>query len=600
MFKRFFFQTLSSFTGTMVALVIAGGIIVAVIGGMVSHFAGSSNKEKTEVKKGSILSIKLEGDISECEKPFSPSLSMLMSGNLEAPQTLRDLSASLKEAAINKDIAAVYLKCGSLVAGPATLDALRNDLLKFKKETKGQKKIYAYADDYSQGSYYVASVADSIFLNPEGSFAMRGLAMQNFYFKDLLDKVGIKMQIAKVGTYKSAVEPFTREGMSEPARAQLDTMITNMWGYLQANLCKERKDLTPRLIDTLINRDNISFAAATLARKYGLVDALIYDREMKRKLAIASRCEVEDLNLVDSQTLLKKVKPADKDYDADNRIAVLYAVGNIEDGNESEIDYNKIVPIIDKLAEDTKVKALVLRVNSPGGSVYGSAQIGEALDHFQAKGKPVVVSMGDYAASGGYWISAKADRIFSDPMTLTGSIGIYGRFPCIEGTVQKLGVNVDMVATNPEAVFPNLFEPLEESQHRVLQAAVERGYDQFVKRVSEGRHMPEERVRRIADGRVWDGQMAVKIGLVDQLGGLEEAIAYVAEMAKIGKDFKLAAYPEYNPSLFDIMMSGGVSAACLKNAIQNRDATVIGNYLMNRLLSLSNMQAYMGGIAVKL
>lgn len=600
MFKRFLFQTLSSFTGAVVALVIGGVVLAAIVGGMMASLSGGSEQEEPKMKKGSVLMLKLEGDIQECEKPFSPDFTMLASGNFDAPQSLKELTASLREAAVNKDIVAIYLKCGSLIAAPATLDALRDQLIEFKKTTKGEKPLYAYADDFSQGSYYVASVADSIFMNPEGSFALRGMATQNFYFKNLLDKVGVKIQIAKVGTYKSAVEPFILDHMSVPARAQLDTMLTNMWGYITDKICASRAGLTREAIDSLINRDHISFARADLAARANLVDGLLYDREIKTKLSRASGCQVEHLNLVPTATLMAKVKPADKNYDAKRQIAVLYAVGSIDDGNESEIDYNKFVPIIDRLADDERVKALVLRVNSPGGSVYGSAQIGEALDFFAAQGKPVIVSMGDYAASGGYWISAKAKRIFADPLTLTGSIGIFGMFPCVEETAKMLGVNVDMVATDPEATFPNLFAPLTAEQQGVLQEAVNRGYDQFVARVAEGRHMSEAHVRQIAEGRVWDGQKALQIGLVDELGSLQQAIAYAAKAAAVDDDYELAAYPEYNPSLFDMIMTGGVSAGELKSALKARDTAVIEQYILNRILSRNRVQAHMGEFSVRM
>ncbi len=598
MFKKFLFQTLSSFTGAIIAIIVGSVVLAAIIGGVIAGVSGGSKDVPAKVKGGSILTINLDGDIQECEKPFSPNLAMLTSGKFEAPQTLRDISAALKEAASNKDIVALYLKCGDLTAAPATLDALRNDILEFKKSSKG-KKVYAYAEDFTQGCYYVASVADSIFMNPEGAFALRGLAMQNFYFKNLLDKVGIKMQIAKVGTYKSAVEPYIMEHMSQPARAQLDTMLTNMWTHITTNISSARKGVSPQLIDSLINRENISFARADIAVKNKLIDALLYDREIKQKLADASKCKPEGLNLVEISTLLKNVRPADKNYDSKKQIAVLYAVGDIEDGNESQIDYNKFVPIINRLAEDDGVKAMVLRVNSPGGSVYGSAQIGEALDYFKSKGKQLVVSMGDYAASGGYWISAKADRIFADPMTLTGSIGIFGMFPCVEGTSKLLGVNVDIVATDPEALFPNLFRPLSDEQQAILQRSVSRGYDQFINLVAEGRHMSDKQVRLIAEGRVWDGQKALQIGLVDQLGGLNDAISYAAKAAKMGDDYQLAAYPEYTPSFFDMIMSGGMSAAELKTAIKTHDINAIESYMANRILSRKALQAHMGEFSVR-
>lgn len=600
MIKRFLFHTLSSFTGTTIAMVIVGIVTAAIIGVAVAGLSGKSENKKTEVKKGCILTINLSGEIQECEKPFSPSLYMLTSGKFEVPQTLHDICTSLKEAAANKDVAAVYLKCGDLSAAPATFDAIRNAILEFRETTNGEKKVYAYAEDFNQGCYYVATAADSIFMNPEGSFALKGLTMTNFYFKDLLDKAGISMQIAKVGTYKSAVEPYTLTHMSEPARAQLDTMLTDMWHHITKNISGSRSGITPAILDSLIDRDNISFAPTELILNYKLVDGLLYDRQMKEKLAYASGGRTDKLNLVDTHVLLGKTKKAYKNYKSKKQIAVVYAVGDIEDGNDSQIDYNRFVPLINELADEEGVKALVLRVNSPGGSVYGSALIGEALDYFKSKGKPLIVSMGDYAASGGYWISAKADRIFADPMTLTGSIGIFGMFPCVEGTAKMLGVNADMVSTNPTASFPNLFKHLSENQHDVLQKYVERGYTKFIDCVAEGRHMAEERVRQIAEGRVWVGMRALQMGLVDELGGLDEAIAYAAKEAEMDKGYELAAYPEYDPSFFDMVMSGGVSAANLRTAIEKQDLSIIETYLVKRLTTRHPFQARMGEFAITL
>lgn len=309
--KRFLFHVFSSFTGVVVAMMIVGIICVAIIGGIVAGL-GNNSDVKTEVKKGSILSINLCGEIQECEKPFSPSIAMLTNGNVGSPQILKDITTSIKEAATNKDIVAIYLKCGDLYAAPATLDALRNEIVKFKKTAKGEKKVYAYAEDFNQGCYYVASVADSIFMNPEGAFTLKGFSIPNFFFKGLLDKVGVKMQVAKVGTYKSAVEPYILEHISEPARAQLDTIISNMWLYVSENISASRKGVTPSLIDSLINYENISFASSDVALKNNLIDGLVYDRQMKQKLAYASKRKVDELNLVETSILLKKSKKTDK------------------------------------------------------------------------------------------------------------------------------------------------------------------------------------------------------------------------------------------------------------------------------------------------
>lgn len=588
MVKRFLFNTLSSFTGAIIALIIVGIAAAAIIGGIVSSFSGSDSQQ--EVKPGSILTIDLIGNIAECEKAFSPDFGMLMRGEFEAPQNLPTLISAIQDAADNKDIVAVYLKCSNIYAEPATLDALRHELIKFKEKTAGKKKIIAYADNFDTGSYFVASVADSIYLNPAGSMSISGLSYGKFFYKELLDKFGVEFQVAKVGTYKSAVEPYLMQEMSEPARAQEDTLLTNQWKYIRDNIAKVRKGVSPTDIDSLINRRFISFAKADLAVKSHLVDELLYERSVNARLAKIAGCEVDKLNLVEPSTVIGDKKWGDA-YDADNRIAVVYAYGEIADGNDNEVNYEKLVPVITDLADDEKVKGLVLRVNSPGGSVYGSDQIGEALDYFKSKGKPFVVSMGDFAASGGYWISATADRIFADPLTITGSIGIFGLFPNVSGTLDKFGVNFQIVGTNPEADFPTGFTSMTDSQMKVLQDYVERGYDQFVTRVANGRKLPKEKVLAIAEGRVWDAQSALKIGLVDQLGYLQDAIDYVAEKAKTGKEYNLATYPKFEPSFMDMMMLGGVSVADINDAVKYRKKEVLSTYMINRILSRNPVQA---------
>ena len=588
MFKRFLFNTLSSFTGAIIALVIAGVAVAAIIGGVISSFAGDDSKP--EVKPGSILTIDLNGDIAECEKAFSPDFSMLMQGKFEAPQNLPTLINAVREAVDNKDIVAIYLKCDHLSAQPATLDALRHELLKFKEQTGGKKKIIAYANDFNTGAYFVASVADSIYLNPAGDMSLSGLTVGKLFYKELLDKLGVEFQVAKVGTYKSAVEPYLMQEMSEPARAQEDTLLTNQWKYIRDNIAKVRKGISPADIDTLISRKYIAYAKPELAVKSHLVDELLYERTVKERLAKLAGCEVEKLNLVDPSTVTEKKTWGDA-YDAKNRIAIVYAYGEIADGNDNEVNYEKLVPVITELADDDEVKGLVLRVNSPGGSVYGSDQIAEALDYFKTKGKPFVVSMGDFAASGGYWISATADRIFADPLTITGSIGIFGLFPNVKGSLEKIGVNFQMIGTNSEADFPTLFTRMDESQMAVMQDYVERGYDEFISRVATGRKLPKEKVLAIAEGRVWDAQSAVKIGLVDQLGYLQDAIDYVAKKAKTGKDYNLATYPKFEPSLFDSMMAGGVSVAELNDAVKYRKEEVLTTYMMNRILSRNPIQS---------
>lgn len=594
MLKRFLLNILSSFVGFWLAItlfVIASILLmIGMMGSMAASLTSSSSVEM--VKSRSILKLDLNGAIDEYQTPSEPDLSTLMSGDISAPLYLDVIINAIDEAEDNDDIVAIYLKCGSISASPATLNAIRAKLLNFKKETNGKKKIIAYADSYSQGGYYIASVADEVYLNPAGELALKGLSSSGYYMKSLFDKIGVQFQVVKVGTYKSAVEPYILNEMSEPARAQLDTLFSGMWQYIRKGIADSRREVTVEGIDSLINRDYISFQGPEAAKKAGLVDNLSYERNVLEKLANIAGCEVKKLNMVGPSTVAA-LSPWADDYNSKKRVAVLFAVGEIADGNNNQINFEKLVPIIQELAEDDNVKALVLRVNSPGGSVFGSDLIGEALDYFKSKGKPLVVSMGDYAASGGYWISAHADRIFADPLTITGSIGIFGLLPNYKGTLDMLGLSVNTVATNPNANFPTGHTPLTDEQLAVMQKYVESGYDRFVSRVADGRKMKKEEVLRIAEGRVWGAQTALKIGLVDQLGSLEDAVDYAAAQAKLGDDFDLAAYPQFETNVWDMIRVNGTSMSELCKQLNARDEATIKAYLLYRILNRYPIQARM-------
>lgn len=596
MLKKFFLNLASSFVGTWLALLIFIGAAILTVLGIVGSMAISGSNETASVESRSILKIDLDGAVTEREMPVEPSLSQLVSGGLETPQTLDVITMAIKEAAENDDIIAIYLKCGSLSASPATLNAIRHELQEFRKSGK---KVYAYGDTFTQGCYFIASAADKVYMNPMGELSLQGMSSTNLYMKGLLDKLGVQFQVVKVGTYKSAVEPYILEDMSEPARAQMDTLLTNMWDYIAESISVSRIKMTDRRLNALIDSVNISYAPQQVAVKSGLIDKLMYEREMTKKLAeIAGKSE-EKLNLVSPQTLVTQ-SPWSDAYDSKKRIAVLYAVGEIEDGNSNAIDYQTLVPLINKLADDENVKGMVLRVNSPGGSAFGSDQIGNALDYFQSKGKPLAVSMGDYAASGGYWISACADRIFADPLTITGSIGIFGLIPNFKGTMNMLGVNAATVSTNPEANFPTIIEPMTERQLQVMQKYVERGYDAFTSRVAKGRKMSQARVRQIGEGRVWDASKAQQIGLVDSLGYLQNAIDWVANKAKLNKDYDVAAYPEFKPTIWNMIPLGGSSIEEMSNAISRNDWSLFNAYLIKKILARKPVQARMPAIMISI
>lgn len=554
MLKKFFMNVLSSFMGAWIALVLFGVVAVVVCIGMVAKL-GLSDSSPAGVSKGSVLTIELAGTLVERETPAEVDYISLLQGDLSKPQTLSGLVEAIGEAKENKNISAIYLKCGGLSASPATLNALRDALLDFKESGK---KIIAYGDHYLMGEYYVASVSDRMILNPGGMVTLQGLGGTNFYLKGLFDKIGVEFQVVKVGTYKSAVEPYIHTEMSQPARAQLDTLYGNMWLQIRENIASSRKKLTPATIDSIVN-GFVFTRKAEYVKKAGLVDELAYERTLDSIVGKIVDKDPKKLNYVAVGDLLGETSWGWA-YASKKQVAVLYACGEIVDGGgNSTIDFNRMVPEIVRLADDDNVKAMVLRVNSPGGSAFGSEQIGEALDYFQSKGKPLAVSMGDYAASGGYWISAGANRIFADPLTITGSIGIFGLIPNAKGLIEKLGVTPQTVSTNPQADFPSLVEPMTTEQQAAMQRFVEDGYDKFVARVAKGRHMKESKVRVIGEGRVWDAVKALKIGLVDELGSLQDATDWAAEKAELGESYDVAVYPQTEPSVWDFIPElGGI------------------------------------------
>lgn len=557
MLKKFILNTLSSFVGAWLAFLIFTFAAVLIIIAAVGKFSVSASES---VSKHSILKISLQGILQETETSEGLDYIEMVQGNIDRPQTINTLTKAIEEAKSNKNIEAIYIECGGVSAAPATLNALRGKLAEFKESGK---RIYAYGDALTMGDYFVATVADSLFLNKAGSIQMNGISGTSLYMKDFFDKIGVQFQVVKVGTFKSAVEPYISNEMSAPARAQLDTLYGVMWKNIREQIATSRK-ITAAAIDTLINRDYLMLQDASFAVQKKLVDRTIYSRQVNDVLGNLVGQEPEKLNFVSPSTLVEQTAWGSA-YGSKRQIAVLYATGEIMEGNKAGIDCATLVPIITELADNDKVEGLVLRVNSPGGSVFGSEQIGEALDYFKSTGKPLAVSMGDYAASGGYWISCGADRIYADPLTITGSIGIFGLIPNVEGLANKLGLSPQTVSTNPGANFPNLFAPLTESQHAAMQKYVEAGYDKFVNRVAKGRNMSVAKVKNIAEGRVWSAITAKEIGLVDELGGLQDAISWVAKKADVESNYEVSLYPILEPSIWDaIALAGEQGEAMLR------------------------------------
>lgn len=541
MLKRFLLNALSSFVGAWAAFVlIAVACVLLIVGALSSVTTVPSER----LKGNSVLRLRLSGTIDERENRPMFDYSTLMTGKLDVPQSLKSITEAINKAASIDDIDAIFIECQGVAAGPATLNAIRNSLMEFKKSGK---KIIAYGDNLTMGDYFIASAADDIYLNPAGSLDLHGINGTTMFFKDFLDNIGVDIEVVKVGTFKSAVEPYISNEMSEPARAQLDTLYGVMWNFIKEKISTKTK-VKQNDIDTLVN-NYIFLDEASSVEKLGLVTNCLYYRQVLDTIGNYIGKDTKDINFVSTEFL---AGPTVANPKASNQIAVLYAVGDIAEYEGAGINCYEMVPIIVRLAEDENVKGMVLRVNSPGGSVFGSEQIGEALDYFQSKGKVLTVSMGDYAASGGYWISAGADRIFADPLTITGSIGIFGMVPNIEKLTDKIGIHPQTVGTNPSTVFPQIFYPMSESQHAALQRNVERGYETFVTRVAKGRKKEVSYIKSIAEGRVWNAMTAKKIGLVDELGGVQDAISWTAQKAGLNK-YNTEYYPHYEEDFFTIL-----------------------------------------------
>lgn len=532
--KDFFKYMSATVVGLIVFTLITGIIGAMCIVGMIA--SGSSAKD---VSDNSVMVINLSGVLNErSESTFMDEIG----GNTVGTIGLDDVLAAIDKAKDNNKIKGIYIEAGMLSADSyASLTAMRNALLDFKKSGKW---IVAYGDVYTQGVYYVASVADKVFLNPSGQVDWHGIASQPIFLKDLMAKFGVKMQLAKVGAYKSAPEMFTADKMSDANREQVTAYINGLWENVCKGVSESRKISVAQL-----NAYADSFVTLSDAKdfvKYKFVDKLIYTDGIKAEINKLLKNEADDdINTV-SLADMKVVKGKE---DKGEEIAVYYAYGDIVDSETGgmmssghSIVGKTVCQDLEDLMEDDDVKAVVLRINSGGGSAYASEQIWHYVEMLKKK-KPVVVSMGGMAASGGYYISSGANWIVAEPTTLTGSIGIFGMFPDMsELLTQKLGVKFDEVKTNRHSAFGTPARPFNEEEMRYLNKYIDRGYNLFRQRVAQGRKMKVENVEKIAQGRVWLGQDALKIKLVDELGGLDKAIAKAAQLAKL-KEYHTSAYP---------------------------------------------------------
>lgn len=520
--------------GLIVFTLLTGVIGAMCIVGMIA--SGSSAKD---VSENSVMVLNMSGMLDErSESSFMDELN----GGTVGTIGLDDILEAIGKAKDNDKIKGIYIEAGMLSADSyASLAAIRNALLDFKKSGKW---IVAYGDVYTQGTYYVASVADKVFLNPSGQIDWHGISSQPVFLKDLMAKFGVKMQLAKVGTYKSAPEMYTADKMSDANREQVTAYVNGIW----QNVCKAVSESRKISVEQLnAYADNfITLNDPKDFVKYKFVDKLIYTDQIDAEINKLLKQDADDnINTVS----LAEMKVVKSKEEKGEEIAVYYAYGNIVDNatggmlsNEHNIVSKTVCDDLKALMDDDDVKAVVLRINSGGGSAYASEQIWHYVEMLK-KEKPVVVSMGGMAASGGYYISSGANWIVAEPTTLTGSIGIFGMFPDFSGLLtEKLGVKFDEVKTNKHSAFGTPARPFNEEEMRYLSNYIDRGYALFRSRVAQGRKMKVEQVEKIAQGRVWLGQDALKVKLVDELGGLDKAVAKAAQLAKL-KEYHTAAYP---------------------------------------------------------
>lgn len=551
-----------SFLGTVAGIFVSGflisiGLFILTVLAIVS----SATHSEYSVKDKSILYLDLSREI--VEQPASLDIMAKLTNDGPSADVLYNIIDAIDAAADDDRIKGIFIDANGSSAGTAQRKAIIDALRRFKKSGKW---IYSYGDYYSQGDYYIAaSTSDSLYINPLASVDIHGLGGRMMFFKNLLDKIGVEMQVVKVGTYKSAVEPFI---LTEPSAASIEQQqlyLGNLWKDIRASIAKGRK-VSADSVNAWANSFSFTFDATQIIRKR-IADASAYRHEFIDKL--------KELTDIDKDDDLRLVTPAQYITSKPHKshkttIAVLYASGDITESGKDGIASDRLVPEILELAENDDIDGLILRVNSGGGSAFASEQIWEALGEFkEMTGKPFYVSMSDYAASGGYYISCGADKIYAEPVTITGSIGIFGLIPNIRGLVtDKLGVTTYQISTNPAGAQPDIFAPMTESQRAGMQSYVDRGYELFVKRVAGGRKKTVEQIKAIAEGRVWDGREALRIGLVDKLGGLDTALADMARELGV-ESWSVERYPKTEDDVLTalLMMSDRMEQSALERKL---------------------------------
>lgn len=550
--KDFIKSVLATMVGIFGFFIVMGVLTMMSIIGMVASSSAAQN-----VEENSVFVLNLSGAISDqgTDNPLS-----LFTGDDSQSTGLNNILSAIKKAKTNDDIKGIYIEAGALITNYATLQEIRNALADFRKSGKW---IVAYGDYYTQGAYYVASVANKVYINPKGIVDWHGIGAQTMFYKDFMAKFGVKCEVVKVGTFKSATETFTEEKMSDANRLQTQTFIDGTW----QNICTAVSKSRGISIDSLNSYADsyLALQSTEMLMKAKMVDGMMYSDKVKD--AVKKMMKLEKDDDIAQLTLNDMLNVKDEKVEGD-KIAIYYASGDIVQdpkaatmfGNNDYIASRKVCKDLEDLMNDDDVKAVVVRINSGGGDAYASEQMWHQMSELR-KVKPVVVSMGDYAASGAYYMSAPASWIVAQPNTLTGSIGIFAVIPDFSGLVTtKLGVRFDEVKTNRNSTFGNLMaRPFNAEEKAMLQASVNRGYSLFRQRVADGRRLPVESVEKIAQGRVWLATDALNIKLVDQLGGIDDAVKKAAQLAKL-KEYYTSDYPataSWIDNLLNSMSSSG-------------------------------------------
>lgn len=544
---NFIKRVLATITGIFVFFGICFGLLL-----IIGIFAGASSENIITVKEQSVLDLKLDFPIKDyAAKTVFKEYPFLDETNKNG---LFDIINAIDYAATDSKIKGISIDSNFLMAGVSQTKAIRDALLKFKESGKF---ITAYADVYSQKDYYLSSIADTIYMNPVGVMEFKGLSTERLYYKDFQEKTGLKMEVIRLGKYKSAVEPYLENEMSENNREQISVYLNGLWSEIKSEISQSR-NIPTNTLNTIA--DNLLARTPTMAKEAKLIDKIAYRDEYESAIKAAIGIDADkNINTITIEDYSNYVADKKSIQFAKAKIAVIYAEGQIiyGKGNENFVGQGTMGEALKKAREDDKIKAIVLRINSPGGSALASELIWREIE-LTKKVKPVIVSMGDVAASGGYYIACNADKIFAEATTITGSIGVFGTLPNGKDLADKMGINAEQVKTNKNAVTYSFFEPLSEEQRAFIKEGINDVYELFTQRVADGREgLTQDDVKAIAQGRVWTGSDALNNGLVDELGGLDDALKYAAELAEI-EDYRIKELPVYEKTIEELVEGFGL------------------------------------------